>query len=65
MKGDELLVKFIEKVGVDDIQSLGIQDRNGTFLVCDTNIGIEKMSPKKVCEKYVITKTGIKINTQR
>ena len=60
MKGAELLVKFIEKVGVDIIENLNIKDRNGYPLINDSNKGIEKMEPKSVKNKFVITKTGNK-----
>ncbi|MDO4187051.1 MAG: hypothetical protein Q4D30_11310 [Bacteroidales bacterium] len=60
MNGAELLVKFIEKVGVDIIENLNIKDRNGYPLINDSTKGIEKMAPKPVKDKFVITKTGNK-----
>lgn len=56
----DVLVKFIEKVGVDDVQKLGITDRKHHPLVSDSIIGIGYMGPKEIDGKFVITKTGNK-----
>lgn len=56
----DVLVKFIEKVGVDDVHKLEITDRKRRPLVSDSIAGIENMGPRMVEGKYVMTKTGNK-----
>ena len=56
----DVLVRFIEKVGVDEVQRLGITDRKHHPLVSDSILGIEHMGPKEIEGKFVITKTGNK-----
>lgn len=56
----DVFVRFIEKVGVNEVQRLGITDRKHRPLVSDSIIGIENMGPKEIDGKYVITKTGNK-----
>lgn len=60
LSGADVFVRFIEKVGVSEIQELGITDRKHRPLVSDSIIGIEHMGPKEIDGKYVITKTGNK-----
>lgn len=56
----DILVRFIKKVGVDEVQRLGITDRKHRPLVSDSIIGIEHMGAKEIDGKYIITKTGNK-----
>lgn len=56
----DLLVQFIEKVGVNEVQELGLTDRKHRPLVSDSIAGIENMGPRIIEGKYVITKTGNK-----
>ena len=60
LSGADLLVRFIEKVGVNDVCALKITDRKHHPLVPDSIIGIEHMEPKEIDGRYVITKTGNK-----
>ncbi|MBR5039331.1 MAG: hypothetical protein IKX65_11510 [Prevotella sp.] len=60
LSASDVFVRFIEKVGVNEVQGLGITDRKRRPLISDSIIEIEHMGPKEIDGKYVITKTGNK-----